>query len=1046
MFKQKYLKVINNPINTLKKQCFLFRIITISFIFLWSASVALEAQTTPSSITGKVVDSSKEPLIGATILKKGTGVAAVSSATGEFSIPLTAGEPLPTLVVTYLGFKKKEIKLSNYSPITIVMEEDITVLEEFVVTGIFNKAKESYTGAAVKISSEELKIAGNRSVITSIRNIDPSLNIADNINIGSDPNRLPTITVRGNSSLPTDIKDVQASTENMRAANQPLIILNGFEVSLTRLMDMDENMIESITLLKDANATAMYGTRGSNGVVVITTKQPKQGKLMLTYRGSTNVEAPDFTSYNLMNAQEKLQYEFAAGLYESTSPIIQQQQMDRYNARKLDAERGVDTYWLKYPVRVGVGQRHSLNIEGGETTFRYGANLSFNNTTGTMKGSDRNSFQGGMLFIYKVNNFTFKNDLQIILNNSSNSPYGSFSQYGALNSYWKPYDDDGNLVKVLEDFRFKSLGRDNDVVYNPLWNALLPSKNTSDYKEILNNFSIEWNITSGLFMRGQLGISNNTDRSDNYTPVGHTMFDSYEGDDYTRKGRYSYGTGGTSRIEGQLTLNYSKTYNDVHQVFVGLGSTISENKSESYRVTAEGISMPSMDFFGAARQYLKDGRPSGSESIVRNAGFLANASYTYDKRYFFDVNGKYEGSSQFGSNRRMAPFMSGGLGWNLHQESFIKNNPIVNVARLRLSYGVTGSQAFSPFLAISTYKDLGGLSYGVNYGVDLMALGNPDLGWSKTYQYNLGTELQLFNTRLRLNLDFYNKLTKDVLADVNIPTAGGFNNYKANIGEVENKGLELSSNVFILRNSKGITWSVGGTMLHNVNTLKKISNSLDEMNKELMNATGSTNITPSFLYKEGESTNTIYAVKSKGIDPGTGREIYIKADGSETFTWDAKDKVACGNADQKMQGNINTSLRYKGINFAAYFHYRYGGQAYNTALASKVENVKITDNLDRRALYYRWKNAGDEALFKSVKDLTTTNATTRFVMDNNTFSLNSISLGYEFPKALIKPLSMEFLSLTGYMEDIFYFSTIKRERGLDYPFSRKFSLSLTARF
>lgn len=1039
MNKQKYWKISSSSFN---KRCLFLRIIAVVFVFGWSASIVTEAQTATSSITGKVIDNSNNPLLGATVAKKGGETVAITSADGEFRFSLKSGEALPTLIVSYLGYKTKEVKLAGYSRLTIVLEDDVTALNEFVVTGIFNKAKESYTGAAIRIDAAELKIAGNRSVISSLQNIDPSLNIADNINIGSDPNRLPTLTVRGNSSLPANVKDLQSTTENMQASNQPLVVLNGFEVSLSRLMDMDESMIESITLLKDANATAMYGSRGSNGVIVITTKTPKSGKLTLTYKGSVNIEAPDLTSYNLMNSREKLAYELAAGLYSVNNAIQEQNLRDFYNLKKLDVERGVDTYWLKYPVQTGVGSRHSLNIEGGENTFRYSANLSYNNINGAMKGSSRNTYNGGMLFIYKIQNLTFKNDLQITQNKGINSPYGSFSNYGKLNSYWKPYDDAGNVVKILEDYAYSSLVKNNKI-YNPVWNALLPSKNTSEYTEILNNFSIEWNITPDLFMRGQLGVTTTNNRSDRYISAEDTMFNDFLDDDFLRRGRYTYGTGKSNRYEGMLTLNYSKTFNDVHQVFAGAGSTISEATSESYSVTGEGISLLTMDYLGAAKQYLKDGRPGANESIIRNAGFLVNATYSYNQRYFVDFSGKYEGSSRFGANKRLAPFSSGGIGWNIHHEKFLKGNPIVNTARIRLSYGVTGSQEFDSYLAYSSYKDFGGLSYQYEYGVDLMALGNPDLGWQKTYQSNIGAELQLFNNRLRVNLDLYNKLTEDLLTSINLPTAGGFSSYQANVGNVENKGYELSANVIAIKNARGLTWSIGGTMMHNKNTIKKISNSLQAMNDELMTQNS---INPSFMYKEGESINTIYAVPSKGIDPGNGQEIYIKADGSETYTWDPRDMVACGNSDQKLNGTINTNLRYRNINLGAYFYYRYGGQAYNSALAGKVENIYPYDNADRRALYDRWKNPGDVAFFKSVRDFTTTQATTRFVMDNNSFSFQSISLGYEFPKALIKTLSMDYLSLTGYIEDLLYFSTIKRERGLDYPYSRKFSLSLTARF
>jgi TonB-linked SusC/RagA family outer membrane protein len=851
--------------------------------------------------------------------------------------------------------------------------------------------------------------------------------------------------MRGATSLPLSVNDVQAGATSMRSANQPLIIMNGFEISLQRFLDMDENQIESVTLLKDASATAIYGTRASNGILVVKTRMPKYGKLRFTYKGSLNIEAPDLNSYDLMNALEKLEYEKAAGLYKNANAIQTQEMEDLYNQRKLDAERGVDTYWLKYPVRTGVGSRHSINVEGGAESFQYAIGLGYNNIEGAMKGSKRDAFNGNMLFNYKVSNFSFQNDLQISYTNAKNSPYGSFATYGAANSYWTPYDSDGNIVKVLEDYYYLSILSTNKI-YNPLYNALLPSKSTNNYTQIIDNFSAEWYILPELFFRGSIGITSTRSRSDEYTSAANTMFDNYTDEEVERKGRYVYGTGNSSRYEGRITLNYSKKFNDVHQVFVGGGWNVSEEKSESYSVTGEGITLLNMDFLGMTSKYLKDGRPAGSESILRNAGFVANGTYTYDRRYFVDINGSYEGSSQFGTNKRFAPVWSTGLGWNLGNEKFLQNSKIIDIARFRLSYGVTASQNFNPYQALITYQSFGGKNYQNWFGSTIMALGNEDLGWQQTKQYNIGTEWELFNNRIRLNVDAYNRLTDNLLTNVDIPTAGGFASYIANIGKVENKGIELSFNAFILQNrEQKLSWSIGGTLIHSTNIIKKISNSLETLNDELLNQTDAVN--PSFLFKEGESMNTIYAVRSKGIDPSNGQEIFIKADGSETFVWDAKDKVACGVEEPKIWGSFNTTFRYKGIYLSAYFTYRTGGQIYNSTLASKVENVYPFNNLDKRALYDRWQKPGDIAQYKSVTDFSMTKATTRFVMDENSLRLQTITVGYDLPAEWTKRyLSIPFVSVRGYLEDILYLSTIKRERGLSYPFSRKFSLSLTVRF
>ena len=990
-------------------------------------------------VSGYVFDESNEPLPGVSVRVEGEEGGNITSVDGKYLIAVPSEGA--TLIVSYIGMETQRVHIAaGTTDVTrnIVLKNDAEKLSEVVVTGIFNSTRESYTGAASTFTHKQLSESGNRSLISTLRNLDPSFNIADNLAIGSDPNSLPSITIRGASALPTDVQDMQVSADNQRTANQPLFILDGFEISLTRFMDLDESQVESITLLKDANATALYGSKGSNGVVVITSKPIEPGKLRFSYKGTLSVEAPDLTSYNLMNAREKLEYERLAGLYEADDVQTDQDLKSLYNQRRMDVERGVNTYWMKYPIRTGVGSRHNVSIEGGDEHLRYGAAITYNNVEGAMKESDRNTLSGNMFLQYRYKNFTFQNNLQITNTTSNNSPYGSFSEYCALNSYYTPYDEEGNLKKTLEDFYYPMTG-DRNTVYNPLYNAYLPRKDSSEYTEITNNFSVEWYILPELFLRGQFSYTKQTSRSDLYYPASDTMFDTYTGEDYKRKGQYTYGTGDSQSYEGRFTLNYSKTFRDVHQLFAGLGITVNESSAENYSIVGEGISVDNMDFLGMANQYEQDGRPYGTESISRGFGALFNLNYTYDRRYFVDLNGKYDGSSQFGANNHFAPFWSTGVGWNIQNEKFMENLRWINIARL------TGSQNFASYLSIRSYQDFGGISTQNWYGVYLMAYGNPDLQWQKTSQYNFGLDLELLNRRLTFSIDVYNKITNDLLADVNMPISGGFESHKANVGKVQNRGYELSASAQLIRDvERDLRWTVGVKMAHNENQVKEISNSLENLNEDLLNQDS---YNPSFIYREGESMNTIYAVPSKGIDPSTGREIFVKRDGTETFEWDAADQVPCGVAEPKIQGTLNSNIRWRGITFNMVFGYRWGGKSYNSTLASKVENIAPYDNADRRVLYDRWSQPGDVALYKGVQDMTETRPTSRFVFKDNAFYCSSLNLGYEFPTEWTqRNLGISYLALNGYLEDLFYKSTIKRERGTDYPFSRKFSLSLTVRF
>lgn len=1020
-------------------------------VIIRKAGVLPQAQK-KITLKGVVRDKQGESLPGVAVLIKGTSLGVSTDIHGKYELTVVEVKDM-VLVFTFVGMKPLEVRYSGQEEMNVIMEHQVTEMDEVVVTGIFTKAKESYTGAVTTITSADLKRVGNRNILTSIRNIDPSFNIVDNPTMGSDPNSLPDITVRGNSSMTSNVKDLQSDSRSTQSANMPLFIMDGFEISLERMMDLDDNQVESITLLKDASATAMYGTRGANGVVVITTKQPEPGKLRLTYKGGMDIEAPDLTTYDLLNAKEKLQYEKAADLYKayaySGNPSGGREAKeleDLYNSRLMAAERGVDTYWLKYPVRTGIGHNHSLRIEGGREEIRYAVGLSYKNIAGAMKGSERNTLNGNMFLSYKLKNLTFQNDLQIATKKSVNSPYGVFSDYAKINAYWKPYDDEGNLLKVLDDRSYNSLltNRDN-LVYNPLYNAYLPGIDEEKYTQIQNNFAIEWNIFPGLLLRGRLGITSQTDRSDKYKPASHTDFLDYTGDDYERRGTYTLGVGELFKYEADFTLNYNKTFHKVHQLYVGLGYNFAQEKSEDYEVTGEGIPDDNSDFLGLAALYEKGGKPYGTEGISRRMGGILNVNYTYDRRYFIDLSGKMEGSSKFGSDNRFASFWSGGIGWNLHQEHFLKESTLLNIVRLRLSYGTSGTQNFDPYQAMRTFKYFGVENYNGLNGAYLLGLGNPELGWQKTRQLNVGLELEMFRNRVKMNVDFYHKLTDDMLADITLPLAGGFGSYKANVGKVLNQGVEVSLNAYLIRNTeRNIFWSVGGTLAYNKNEIQEISNSLEFLNDELLENDG---INPSFLFKEGQSMNTLFAVRSLGIDPSNGKEIFVKADGTQTYDWDAKDKVACGINEPKVWGNLNTMFRYGGWILNAIFSYRCGGQMYNSTLANKVENIRPIDNADRRVLYDRWKNPGDHVQFKGVTDLTKTNATTRFIADENTFECRSVSFGYEWMSDwLQKNFSISYLTLTAYGEDLFRISSVKQERGINYPYSRKFSLALTVRF
>ena len=299
---------------------------------------------------------------------------------GEFKITVPE-QPEIILQFSFIGMKNKDVEYKGEPALKIVLEEDVAEMEEVIVTGIFTRKAESYTGAAVTVTQDQLKRVGNQNIFQSLRNIDPSLAISDNLDFGSDPNKLPDMNLRGTSSFPGADDGLDLKGNYMNKPNQPLFILDGFEASVEKIFDMDMNRVASITLLKDATAKALYGSKGANGVVVIETLAPEKGKMRVSYTGNLNLQMPDLSSYNLADAAEKLEIEKRAGIYTDQfgHPYTQQMYDEKYEALYKEVLRGVNTYWLDKPLRVGVGHKHSLMFEGGDDVVRYGIDFQYNN-------------------------------------------------------------------------------------------------------------------------------------------------------------------------------------------------------------------------------------------------------------------------------------------------------------------------------------------------------------------------------------------------------------------------------------------------------------------------------------------------------------------------------------------------------------------------------------------------------------------------------------------------------------------------------------------
>ncbi|NQX38476.1 SusC/RagA family TonB-linked outer membrane protein [Pedobacter steynii] len=998
---------------------------------------ALESRTmvAPYQLSGKVTDSLGMPLPGAVVRVKGKETRTTSDSQGRYYLTV---EGTDVLVFSYIGFKTQEIKIHDRRVINISLLETKTSLGEIVVTGMMDRKKDSFTGAAVTISGDQLKAIGNQNIIQSLKTLDPSIIVLDNNRMGSNPNTLPTIELRGKSGLSqTELKDQFGGDPN-----QPLFILDGFETDLRTIVDLDMNRVASATILKDAASTALYGARAANGVVVIKTKVPLPGTMRISYTGDYRVEMLDLSDYNLMNAAEKLEFERLSGrfTFNGNNSYLTQATLDTlYYARLANVRRGVNTDWLRVPGQTGFTNGHSVYADGGDEQVRYSVGLNFRNATGLMKGSGRQTWGANVDLVYRKNKVSIANKLYVNGYRADESPYGSFSDFSRANPYNTPYDKDGKVLMYLETLPRTSIIAGFGNIGSPLYNATLDNQNRTTNLNIQNNLQAVFTFNNSFKLDGGLQLNRGGLKNITYTPPEHTMFQNstiYERGSYkqTRADNLSY--------NANLMFTFAKAFTEKQLFNANLRADIEQKEDESIGLVATGFPLGTAGDPSFAFSYQPNSKPQRASRIYRRNNVLASINYTYDQRFVIDATYRLDGSTAFGSQKQYSPFWSAGAAWNVHNESFLQNSS-VGLLRLRGNVGTTGNQGFASISSISTY----GYATNTNIlgqGVSVLSFGNENLEWQKTLQTSVGIDLSMFNNRLSATLNAYDKYSNPLVVFINPPSSTGISGYATNAGNLTTKGLEANVRFSPYFRPNGLTWSIGllASMVRskygNFNNILNSVNSQQLANNSLIR------------YTDGHSPDDIWAVESAGIDPGTGRELFINAQGEYTFTYNVNDIKVVGNSRPDIEGVISSNLSYKGFQFGVNLRYSFGGDLFNEALYNKVENIDINSlylNQDKRALYSRWQDVGDRAQFKGISLTDRTPISSRFVQRNNFIVGESFNVGYWINDTrLMKKLGIKSVRFNVYMNDIFRVASVKAERGIDYPFANTISSSLNVSF
>ena len=979
--------------------------------------------------TGVVVDKKTgEPLIGVSVAVWSNGRLQTGSSTdfdGKFKIssPVIDFE----LRISYVGYK--EVKFSsvtdNLQDMYIELSEEDNALAEVVVTGYVTKNKETFTGSATEITGMELRQVSGTNLLSAISALTPGMAMVQNSSQGSNPNHTPELVLRGMSSFSNSGQQV----------NQPTIILDGTEITMQELYDLDINEIDKITVLKDASATALYGSKAANGVIVISRKPIQESTLRVQYNFTGNLQLPVLSDYNVLSAAEKLEYERLAGLYDAKGAInsatgmpMQYEYDELYNQRYKLIAAGQSSDWLSQPARVALSHDHSLRIYGGASNLRYELTGRFGDTRGVMKGDYRKRNGIGFKLDYYVGDLTISNRTTYQEVSVKNSPYGSFSQYVQMNPYDRMYNDDGTPNTNLSwDLN------------NPLYEASLGSFSTSGERTLTNSTDLRWDINNMFLLTGHFNVTTGMGNSDIFVSPNSLNY-KYETDP-SKKGSYTKGTTQNTSYNGNIVGTFNKFLKDESLISVSAGWEINHSKSSGETLQAIGFFNDNMSYIGNAAGYPTDSKPYGSQAETADVGFFITGNYAWRNRYFADATWRTTGSSQFGENNRFGHFWSGGLGWNVLNETFMESvKTYFDILKARTSVGYTGKVTFSPFQAMTMYQYLNDYEYKNGIGAVPVTIGNVDLTWERTMNFNFGIDLSMFDRRLNLTMDAYVRNTEDLLLDKAKAPSTGVTTATSNLGELRNSGFEYQIDGYIYR-TNDFYWRLATTGYTNRNKITKIDKALEEINKQNQE-NADFYLTPLPQYAEGESVTALKLVRSAGIDPATGKEVYIKRNGEYTFEYDPADKVLIGDTEPAFSGTLSTNVFWKGFSVYALFNFRTGAWVYNTTRASKVEGADPKQNADQRVFDDRWKQPGDHALYKDIANTSRPEQTDRFAEKEHTLSLGSLNICYEFDEKMCKMMRLRNLRVGINFTDIMRLSTVKIERGTDYLYSQGFEFYL----
>lgn len=988
------------------------------FTMLTGAAIAQD-----KVVKGKVTQKDNgEALAFVNVVVKGTSKGTQTDMDGNYQISVPSGAN--ELEFSFIGMKNATVTIDGRSVVDVVMESDAINVADVVVVGYGSTLKREFTGAATSVSAETIAELPVLSVDQALQGQAPGVQIVAS---SGTPGGGITIRVRGQTSV--------------SAGNNPLFIVDGVPVQMgdisgygfggqnqNPLALLNPEDIASIDVLKDAAATAIYGSRAANGVVLITTKRGKEGKSEFTFQMMQG------TSQETNRIQMTNSEQWA---------LIRNEARTNQGLAPLNINTAVSTDWMSLVFRKARIQQYDFSARGGDKNTRYFMSVGYRNDEGILRGSGYERLSTRINIDHNASDklkfgtsLNLARDVNFRINNDNNI-YGVLSTAILTPPNIPVYDDKGNYSATP--------------FAHPLATAIEPRYNFTTYK-LIGNFFAEYKIMEGLNFRNDIHIDYNFLREDVFEPAITAQGAASNGYGY-------FGAREAGRLLWEPVLTYNKVFAEKHNISAVAGGTMQESHSRAGYV--EGIEFYSqradyMTYIGSAA-LVNSG--SVGRTISSLASVFGRVNYSYDGKYLFSASLRRDGSSRFGKDKRWGTFYSVSAGWVISDEDFMKGLEFINLLKLRASYGVVGNQEIGNFGNMTLWSSGANGNYLGRAGIGPSSLGNPLLQWEQTAKFDLGIDASFLENRFNVALGYYNNNTTALIFSVPITRVSGFGGYTGNIGKMNNNGIEVEiGGVVIDSKSSGFKWKTSFNTTYMKNKLVELLGDGRPLGSGFSSAVA-----------EGQPMNTFWALEYLGVDPQTGNSLYKDVNGDGLYN--QEDYVFLGTALPRFYGGWTNTFSYKGFQLDILFQYQQGNKIYNNNYGFTQTLGQSTFNQDISVLRRAQKNAdgtytvqddripraatGAQAVFNNQRS-------SRFLFDGSYLRLRNIALTYNLPKDVVSKAKLRsakvmlsaqnlltFTKYPGFDPEVSMFSTTNTAQGTDFltfPQAKMYTATLTIGF